>query len=58
VSAPKRRCGGPFEQVPRRLHSVEDADLERQVDRLGLTGTGHRDIDRDTRAPQSGELGE
>jgi hypothetical protein len=31
-------CGGPFEQVPRRLHGVEDADRERAVDRVGLTG--------------------
>jgi hypothetical protein len=58
VSTLQRWCSGSFEQVPRRLHGVEDADLECAVDRVGLAGTGHRHADRDAGPAQSGELAE
>jgi len=38
VGRSERRTGGAFEQVPRRLHSVEAADPKGRVDRLACLG--------------------
>ncbi len=52
----KHRRGRALEQVPGRLHRVEDPDLERALDRLGLMRAGHRQADRQARLGQPSEL--
>ncbi len=58
VRARQRPLGRPLVEVPRRLHGVERAGLERAVDRRRLPRPGDAEADRDAGAPQRGELAE
>ena len=49
-------CGRPLQQVPGRLHRVEDPHLEGALDRLALVRARDRQPDREARLAQAGEF--
>ena len=58
----ERRFRRPFEQVPRRLHGVEqrsavDVDVDRPAHRVGLPYTADADADCDPAVAQAGQCG-